>query len=93
MQIARNTLEGWDVDGAHVHPPEAYTHIDYWLSHFEATFPQKAAKMHAYSELSGWSPIAHLRYWPSACIGWLNKRASHNTEVTRPAEAVPPRSD
>lgn len=73
-------LAGWLYDGKLIHPPEAYTELESWLSHFEATFPDKAKKMHDYSERNGWTQYAHECYWPRVCLSWLQKNAIPNVK-------------
>lgn len=68
-------FRGWVIDGIRVHPVEAYTRVEHWLGDFEWKFPEKAKRMRVYSKAQGWSPIAHLVYWPQALIGWLNKQS------------------
>ena len=63
------------VEGKLVHPLEAYAGAEYWLEHFESIFPEKAARMHAYSERRGWTKLAHVRNWIPVCLRWLDKQA------------------
>jgi hypothetical protein len=82
LEGADYPLTGWRVGDKLIHPPAAYMEMECWLSHFEATFPDKAKKMHEYSQKKGWSQQAHGWYWPVAILGWLQKTAPSNAEVT-----------
>lgn len=72
------TVRCCSVEGAVVLPRYAYTSDEDWLSHFEATFPERAKKMHAYSERHGWGNWAHVLYWTQAALSWLSKNAVPN---------------
>lgn len=62
------------IGGRLVHPLEAYVGAEYWLAHFERVFPEKAVKMHAFSESRGWTKLAHVRNWVPVCLRWLDKQ-------------------
>jgi hypothetical protein len=68
--------------------PAAYTEMENWLSHFEATFPDKAKKMRDYSERQGWSQQAHAWYWPTVILRWLQKQAPSNARDNRSDAAL-----
>ena len=65
---------GWRLDGKLIHTPYAYTRFIDWISHFEATFPDKAARMRAYSKEHG-QELNHVSRWAQVIPGWLNKYA------------------
>lgn len=73
MKVFVTPATGWDINGVHVCPPEAYMRINYWLEDFEALFPAKAKLMRAYSEKMGWAPAVHILHWPDAVMRWLNR--------------------
>lgn len=66
---------GWKIDGEFVHTFNAFKHDYDWLNHFEKTFPEKAKKMHEYSDNNRWSKKAHIRHWINVSVAWLNKNA------------------
>ena len=65
---------GWYIDGKLIHSPYAYTSWEYWLSHFRATFPDKAERMDAYSVKNGWGKWYADNAWYGVLIGWLDKQ-------------------
>lgn len=65
--------QGWNIEGKHVLPLEAYTDSLSWLSHFESVFPDKAKRMRRYSAKQSWSPTAHAIHWLHVVPGWLDK--------------------
>lgn len=86
LEGADHPLSGWTIGDKLIHPPAAYTEMENWLSHFEATFPDKAKKMRDYSERQGWSQQAHAWYWPTVILRWLQKQAPSNGKSDRLAE-------
>ena len=69
-----HTKLGWYIDGKLIHTTFAYTSWEYWLSHFKATFPEKAKRMDNYSKDKGWSTQYADAAWYAVLIGWLDKQ-------------------